>query len=104
MLVALGDQPHRDIRADVIGLAVWLLDNPNTALGGSQQAGQTIQQRRLTAAAGAENPDKRIRTDRQTQADGNELPGVVAAAVPWRQLAWLFGRDPGPDLPPAPTL
>ena len=38
------------------------------------------------------------------QADGNELPGVVAAAVPWRQLAWLFGRDPGPDLPPAPTL
>ncbi len=36
--------------------------------------------------------------------DGNELPAEVAAAEPWRRLAWLFGRDAGPGLPPAPSM
>ena len=35
---------------------------------------------------------------------GGELPEAVAAAEPWRRLAWLFGRDAGPGLPPSPPF
>jgi maleylpyruvate isomerase len=37
-------------------------------------------------------------------ADGGELPAELAAAEPWRQLAWLLGRDAGTGLPPPPTF
>ncbi len=37
-------------------------------------------------------------------AEGNVLPVEISQLTTPRQLAWLFGRDAGPGLPPAPSM